>query len=80
MSKKTRSKTRSYPMEATDCCVENIEHIKARYKVSKQNLKAIETLALNNAFDYELRDEILGRAYNEFLRNKEDYKRAKARK
>ena len=80
MSRKRKSRSRGLT-KATDCCrVETPKDVKARYTRSKKTLKQITTLALTDAFEYDIRDEIVGRAYMNMVHHRNDYNRSKATK
>lgn len=80
MSRKRKNRSRGLS-ETTDCCtVETHKDIKVRYARSKKTLKQVTALALTDAFEYDIREEIVGRAYMHMLYHRNDYNRSKATK
>lgn len=81
MSKKTKRRKNNIGYAVASAhneCTENIESIKARVKQTKANLKAVTELAIQGVFDYDVKDEIVGKAYLDVLRAKNDLQHRKS--
>ena len=74
----SKNKFRSVPMPMTEGCMDSPINAKKRYKNAKKRYEQILTLALEDAFNYENRDEIVGRVCLEMYRAQQDWHRAKA--
>ncbi len=57
---------------ASDLCQEPIEAYKARFKKSKRQLKAIMELYREDGIEYDIQDELVGRAYLRVLNTKRE--------
>ncbi len=70
MSKRRRVKSRG--LTASEPCQESIENYKARAKKAKRQLKAIMELYREDGIEYDIQDEIVGRAYLRVVNTKRE--------
>ena len=77
-----KRKNRSRGLYATETqdepCRESLQTLKLRAEAAKETLDTITSLAQTDAFDYEVRDEIVGKAYMNHLHAKQELRRRKA--
>ena len=71
-------KKRSRGISSTAECQEPISVFKDRVKRAKEQLNLILELVEDGAFDYDIRNEVVGKAYLEHKEAKQQLKRRKA--
>ena len=80
MSRKNR-KSRAYVLnDCSEPCQEPITIVKARVKEAKEDLADIVSLAERGTLDYDIRDEVVGRAYMSLVQAKTALRRRKVQK
>lgn len=75
MGRKNRTKSR--PVSDMGECRESKESIQLRLEKAKKQLDIVSSLAYEEVFDYDVRDEIVGKVYMSVLHHQRDLDRFK---
>ena len=74
-----KKRNRAYGLTPTESCEESIPNVKARLKRARKNLKTILRMCREDIFEYDMRNEVVGKAYLNVTYIENELERRKAR-